>query len=202
MAIPLTILWIVGITNSLNLIDGIDGLSSGISIIAAMIYGFVFLLYGQFLSAIICYALVGALFGYLFFNFPPAKIFMGDSGSLFLGFILAILPIITFPTSGTSLILPITMLSIPILDVIAAIWRRKREKQNIFTPDRHHVHHKLMNMGVNNRNILAIVYGFCLILGIITIVYESSAAHNFMYILLGWIIVILFFIFLHYKKKD
>jgi len=201
-AIPLTIIWLIAITNALNLIDGIDGLSSGISIIAAMIFGFVFLLHGQFLPAIISFALVGALFGYLFFNFPPAKIFMGDSGSLFLGFILALLPIATFPQSGTSLVLPVTMLAVPILDVIAAIWRRKREKQNIFSPDRFHVHHKLLNMGMNNRNILAIIYGLCLVLGISAIIYESSQNHNFLFVLPSWIVISIFFIYLHYNKQD
>lgn len=201
-AIPLTIIWLIGITNSLNLIDGIDGLSSGISLFAAMIYGFTFLMHGQFLPAIISYALVGSLFGYLFFNFPPAKIFMGDSGSLFLGFILALLPIATFPQSETSLVLPITMLSIPILDVISAIWRRKREKRNIFSPDQFHVHHKLMNMGMNNRNILAIVYGLCLLLGISSIIYESSRGRSFIYVLPVWSLISIFFIFLHFKKRN
>jgi len=197
---PITILWIIGITNSINLIDGIDGLSSGISIIAAMIFGVVFLLYGQFISAIICFSLVGSLFGYLFFNFPPARIFMGDSGSLFLGFILAVLPIATFPHSGTSLILPVTMLAIPIVDVFAAIWRRIRDKRNIFSPDKFHIHHKLLNLGINNRNILAIIYGMCLILGMVVIIYELNPEQNFTYVLLSWILVIGFFIYLHFNK--
>lgn len=201
-SIPITLIWLVGITNSLNLIDGIDGLSSGISIIASMIYGFVFLMHGQLLPAIICYALVGSLFGYLFFNFPPAKIFMGDSGSLFLGFVLALLPISAFPESSTSLVLPITMLSIPILDVVAAIWRRKREGRNIFSPDRYHVHHKMMNLGLSTRNILAIIYGLCLVLGITAIVFESSKKQNFIVVLFSWVLIASFFLFLHYTKKD
>ena len=199
--IPLTLIWIIGITNSINLIDGLDGLSSGISVIASMIFGIVFLLNGQFLSAIICFALVGTLFGYLFFNFPPARIFMGDSGSLFLGFLLAVIPIATFPDSGTSLILPITMLSIPILDVVAAIWRRIRDKKNVFSPDRFHVHHKLLDLGLNNRNILAIVYGLCLILGIVIILFESSTNTGYIYVIIAWAIVSLFFSYLHFKKR-
>lgn len=201
-AVPLTMLWLVGITNSLNLIDGIDGLSSGISILAAMVYGFVFLLYGQYLPAIICYALVGSLFGYLFFNFPPAKIFMGDSGSLFLGFVLALLPIATFPERSTSLVLPVTVLLIPIMDVIAAIWRRKREKRDIFSPDRFHVHHKLLNMGLSNRHILAIIYGLCIVLGVAAIIFEYSKNNNFIYVTISWIIITVFFLYLHYSKKD
>lgn len=200
-AIPLTLIWLVGITNSLNLIDGIDGLSSGISIIASMIYAFVFLLHAQYLPAIICYALVGALFGYLFFNFPPAKIFMGDSGSLFLGFILAMVPITAFPESSTSLVLPVTMLLIPIMDVLAAIWRRKREKRNIFSPDRFHVHHKMMNLGLSTRNILAVIYGLCFMLGITVIIFESTADQKFIYVLIAWLVIVAFFLFLHYKKN-
>lgn len=200
-AIPLTICWYIGISNSVNLIDGIDGQSSGISIIAAIVYGFVFLLHGQLLPSIICFALVGSLFGYLFFNFPPAKIFMGDSGSLFLGFILALLPIATFPQSGTSLVLPMTMLAIPIFDVIAAIWRRMREKRDIFSPDRFHVHHKMMNMGMNNRNILAVIYGLCLLLGSSAIIFESYQGNRLLYVLPAWCVIAIFFIFLHYKER-
>lgn len=199
---PLTLLWLVGITNSLNLIDGIDGLSSGISIFATMIYGFVFLLHGLFLPAIICYALLGSLFGYLFFNFPPAKIFMGDSGSLFLGFILALLPLAAFPQSPTSLALPVTMLAIPIFDVVAAIWRRKREKRNIFSPDRFHVHHKMLNLGFSNRTILAIIYGICLVMGINVIIFEATGQKNFLLLLISLLIVAIFFIVLHYTKKE
>lgn len=202
LAIPLTIIWLVGISNALNLIDGIDGLSAGISIIAAMIFSFVFLLHGHYLPAIISYSLMGSLFGYLFFNYPPAKIFMGDSGSLFLGFILALLPIATFPQSGSSLLLPLTMLLIPILDVVAAIWRRRRDKKKVFSPDRLHVHHKLLDLGLNNRSILAIIYGLCLILGGSVLVYEYSSNNNFLYILPSWLIVIVFFIYLHYNKKN
>lgn len=199
-SIPVTVIWLVGITNSLNLIDGIDGLSSGISIIAGLIYGFVFLIHGQFFAAIITYALVGSLFGYLFFNFPPAKIFMGDSGSLFLGFILALLPIAAFPKSGTSLVLPITMLLIPIMDVVAAIWRRKREDRNIFSPDRFHIHHKMMNLGLSTRNILAVIYGLCLFLGVSSVIFEASGRKYFFIVIPGWFIIVCFFLFLHYKK--
>lgn len=200
--IPITIFWLVGLSNAINMIDGLDGLSSGISIIAAMIYGFVFLLNGLYMPAIISYALVGTLFGYLFFNFPPAKIFMGDSGSLFLGFLLALLPISASPASETSLVLPITMLSIPILDVVAAIWRRKREKRNIFSPDRHHIHHKLLNLGMSNRTILAVVYGVSLILGVVVIIYESESGQNFLPVFVTWIIIACLFILLHYNKKE
>lgn len=200
-ALPLTLLWLVGLSNAVNMIDGIDGLSSGISIIASMIYGFVFLLHGQFFSAIFCYALVGALFGYLFFNFPPAKIFMGDSGSLFLGFILALLPLVATPHSPTSLILPFTMLIIPILDVVAAIWRRSREKRNIFSPDRLHLHHKLLDLGLKTRTILALIYGICLILGIIVIIFESGTSPNYPLIISSWVVIAGLFIILHYKQK-
>ncbi|MBB6480133.1 glycosyltransferase family 4 protein [Spirochaeta isovalerica] len=200
-SVPLTILWLVGLSNALNMIDGLDGLSSGIGIIASMIFGFVFLINGQFISAIISYSLVGALFGYLFFNFPPARIFMGDSGSLLIGFLLALLPIATSPDSPSSLVLPITMLIIPIFDVVAAIWRRSREKRNIFSPDRHHIHHKLLDMGMKNRTILAIVYGLSLILGIVIIIFESTGSHNFFLVLSSWLVVAILFIVLHYKQK-
>jgi len=201
-SIPLTVLWLVGLSNALNMIDGLDGLSAGIGIIASIIFGFVFLMNGQYISAIVSYALVGALFGYLFFNFPPAKIFMGDSGSLLLGFILALLPIATAPESPNSLVLPVTMLIIPVLDVIAAIWRRSREKRNIFSPDRFHLHHKLLDLGLKNRTILAIVYGLCLGLGIVMIIFESSTPANYTLVLVAWLVMVSLFTILHYKQKN
>jgi UDP-GlcNAc:undecaprenyl-phosphate GlcNAc-1-phosphate transferase len=200
-SIPLTILWIIGVTNAINLIDGIDGLSAGISIIASMVFCIVFLFHGQYYSAIISFALTGSLFGYIFFNFPPAKIFMGDSGSLFLGFILSVLPLASFPQSPTSLVLPMTMLAIPILDVIAAIWRRTRDKKNVFSPDRFHIHHKMMDMDLGVRTILAIIYGICLILGIVTIIFEFSISRNFLWLSSAWCVTIGFFIYLHYRSK-
>ena len=201
LSIPITMIWIIGITNAINLIDGLDGLSSGISIFASIAFGIVFLISNQYLSAIICFTITGSLIGYLFYNFPPARIFMGDSGSLFLGFIFAILPIASFPNSEFSLVIPITMLAIPILDVVAAIWRRVREKRKIFSPDMYHFHHKLLKMGLNNRHILAIVYSICIILGIVSILFHFDNYLGMHYILLTWILMISFFIFLHFKKK-
>jgi UDP-GlcNAc:undecaprenyl-phosphate GlcNAc-1-phosphate transferase len=200
-SVPITIIWIIGVTNAINLIDGIDGLSAGICIIASMVYCIVFLFHGQYYSAIISFALMGSLFGYIFFNFPPAKIFMGDSGSLFLGFILSILPLASFPQSSTSLLLPMTMLAIPILDVLAAIWRRTRDKKNVFSPDRFHMHHKMIDLGISTRNILAIVYGLCLILGIVFILFDFSKSKNYIFISAVWTIAIAFFIVLHITKR-
>jgi UDP-GlcNAc:undecaprenyl-phosphate GlcNAc-1-phosphate transferase len=163
---PLTYLWIVGIMNAVNMIDGLDGLAGGISIIAAFAYGVIYAKLGLLFPALAAFALVGAISGFLVFNFPKAKIFMGDSGSLFLGFLLAVLPLLhksAFPAQAG--ILPaITVLLIPIYDVFAAILRRLRRKTSIMTPDREHLHHKLLDLGYDNRQILGFLYGSCIFL--------------------------------------
>jgi UDP-GlcNAc:undecaprenyl-phosphate GlcNAc-1-phosphate transferase len=170
---PITILWIVGITNALNLVDGMDGLCAGITGFAAFSMGIISLIQSsmQILPAIMAFALFGAVMGFLRFNFPPAKIFMGDSGSLFLGFILAILPLlgISGSASVTSLLVPITILMIPIIDTLAAIIRRVKKKKSIASPDKEHIHHKLLALGLSEKKILFVIYSVCAYLSIIAV---------------------------------
>ena len=122
---PLSIVWIIGVTNALNLIDGMDGLAGGISAFSALVFGLFFVFTGNIGAALICFVLIGVLLGFLVFNFPPAKIFMGDSGALFLGFTLSILPLIG-PASGHTeigLVPAITVLLLLIFDTLAAMIR-------------------------------------------------------------------------------
>jgi len=200
---PITIIWIVGIINAINLIDGMDGLAGTITLIAAAVYGISFMLADQFMLSILSFTLAGGIAGFLFFNFPQAKIFMGDSGSLFLGYFLGVIPLAAAPESGGSLILPLTMLVIPIGDVVAAIIRRNREGTGFFTPDREHMHHKLLNMGQDERSILSLVCIFSFLFGICSILqFYLPARKGLILIFADWLIALLFFTILHYINKN
>ena len=171
-AYPVTVLWLVGISNAINLIDGVDGLAGGISAFAALSMGIIALIQGSAVTSVLCFALFGAILGFLVFNFPPAKIFMGDSGSLFLGFCLAVFPLvggISKVSAFGTLLVPVTLLTIPILDISTSVIRRLRNKVPIIHPDKEHIHHKLLDMGLNQRQILWVLYGFSLYLSIVAI---------------------------------
>jgi UDP-GlcNAc:undecaprenyl-phosphate GlcNAc-1-phosphate transferase len=160
---PLTIFWIIAISNAVNLVDGLDGLAGGISGIAALALGICAYAQLNATPALMAFALLGAILGFMLFNYPPARIFMGDSGALFLGFTLAVIPLLK--GSGTTtlgeLLVPATVLAVPILDVVAAIVRRVREKRPIYSPDKEHIHHKLLGLGLKDTTILPIIYAFC-----------------------------------------
>jgi UDP-GlcNAc:undecaprenyl-phosphate GlcNAc-1-phosphate transferase len=163
MAVPLTVFWIVGMTNSVNLIDGIDGLAGGISAIAAAGMAIIALLQGQLLTALVALALFGALGGFLLYNWPPASIFMGDSGSHLLGFSLAILPFLDIGGAATlhTLVVPATLVLIPIVDCGAATVRRLRQRRSVGSADTDHIHYVLRDLGLSDRKILLAVYSVC-----------------------------------------
>jgi UDP-GlcNAc:undecaprenyl-phosphate GlcNAc-1-phosphate transferase len=171
LAYPFTILWMVGIANAINLVDGMDGLAGGIAGFAALAMGIIALLTGHFDTALIAFALLGGIIGFLFYNLPPARIFMGDSGSLFIGFTLAIIPLLGIsPDASTgSVLIPVTLLTVPILDTLAAIIRRIKKKMPIIAPDKEHIHHKLLELGLTDKKILTIIYSICLYLSIVSI---------------------------------
>jgi len=201
---PITIFWIIGLTNAINLIDGIDGLSATISLIAFIVYSIVFMFSGHAVLSLLGFVIAGGLVGYLYFNFPPAKLFMGDSGSLQLGFLLAILPLIAEPDSGSIILMPVTMLSIPILDVFFSIARRKRKGIPLSHPDMEHLHHKLLAVGLENRTILAIISGVMMLLAVPVLLFFMQPKEDIMpFILLAWLIILILFIILHrvYHRK-
>ena len=158
--IIVTILWIIGITNAVNLIDGLDGLAAGISGIASAVIAVLALWQGNAVLAVVMLALCGSLTGFLFFNFHPAKIFMGDSGSLFLGFILAVSSVMTAAKSealvGTCL--PIIVLGIPIFDTFFSVLRRYLDRRGIMSPDRGHFHHVLLKRGLKQHHVAMLAY--------------------------------------------
>ena len=171
MAVPLTVFWIVGMTNSVNLIDGIDGLAGGISAIAAAGMAVIALLQGQLLTALVALALFGALGGFLLYNWPPASIFMGDSGSHLLGFALAILPFLEIGGAATlhTLVVPATLVLIPIVDCGAATVRRLRQRRSVGSADNDHIHYVLRALGMSDRKILLAVYPVCAYLAVVAI---------------------------------
>lgn len=165
---PFTVLWIVSIINAVNLIDGLDGLAAGISTIAAITMAIVGYASGQYLMASMAMILIGATLGFLKYNFHPAKIFMGDTGSMFLGYNLAIFAVMGFAKSFTllSLVPPLLVLAIPILDTLFAIIRRKMNHKPIFKPDKNHLHHCLLKYGFSHRDTVLIIYAVSAVLAL------------------------------------
>lgn len=167
-AIPATIFWIVGLTNTVNLIDGLDGLAAGVATIAAVTIFLVALQQDFLLVAVLTAALAGAAIGFLYYNFNPARIFMGDTGSMFLGFMLAGISIIGAVKSAATiaLIVPILALGLPILDTTFAIVRRYRGGVPIFKPDKGHLHHRLLDLGFSQRQAVLLMYVISALLGL------------------------------------
>ena len=179
-SVILTILWIVGITNAINLIDGLDGLSSGITLIACISLLIIFCLNGSPLIAIILItALIGALVGFLPFNFAPAKTFIGDTGSNFLGFMLAVISILGIAKTYTLavIILPVIVLGLPIFDVVWAIIRRiikGKSLKAVFKADKGHLHHKLVVKGFSQKQAVLILYGISAAFGMFAVILFDS----------------------------
>ena len=171
-AIPFTLLWVVSLTNMLNLIDGLDGLAAGVSIIAAVTVFLMAMDQQLWLVAVMTAALAGSALGFLHFNFSPAKIFMGDTGSMFLGYMLAAVSVAgTVKSAATiALIVPMVALGLPIMDTACAIIRRFNNGQPIFKPDRGHLHHRLLDMGLTQKQVVLILYLVSILLGISAIV--------------------------------
>ena len=169
IAAVLTVFWIVGMINSINWIDGLDGLSSGVAFIAAVTLGLISLTTqvgqaGQPLIAVLCFALAGALLGFLRWNFFPATIFTGTSGVQFVGFTLAVLAILGTAKVAVALL----VLGVPIIDTFWIIVRRVSQGGSPFTPDRSHIHHRLLDLGFSHRQTVLAIYGICLALAILS----------------------------------
>lgn len=162
----LTVVWVVGIVNTVNLIDGLDGLAAGTSAITAVTLFLVGYQKGQFIAAIMAVALMGGALGFLKYNFNPARIFMGDTGSMFLGFMLAAISIEGALKSTTTIALavPVLALGFPIFDTTIAIVRRYLNKVPIFQADKGHFHHKLVEKGLSHKQAVLVIYCICAIL--------------------------------------
>lgn len=176
----ITILWIVGVTNAINLIDGLDGLSSGISLISCISLLIIFLMNGSpTIATVLVTAMSGALVGFLPYNFSPAKTFIGDTGSNFLGFMLAVVSILGVAKTYTAavIVLPVIVLGLPIFDVLFAIIRRIAKGKSIkavFKPDKGHLHHRLVEKGFSQKQAVLILYGLSASLGMFAIILFDS----------------------------
>ncbi len=160
ISLPLTIFWIIGFVNTVNLIDGLDGLAAGIATIASIAIALLAFQMGQWVAAAAMIAMTGACLAFLQYNFNPAKIFMGDTGSMFLGYIISAVSVMgSMKTVATAvLIVPLLALTVPITDTLLAIVRRKSSGVPIFSPDKNHLHHRLLAKGLNQKQVVLVMY--------------------------------------------
>ena len=172
----ITILWLIAITNAVNLIDGLDGLAAGIAAISALCIGYVAYIHGQYVPTLAMMAIAGAALGFLPYNFNPAKIFMGDSGSELLGFSIAAVSILGTVKSATMVvvIIPALVLGLPIFDTIMAIFRRLAKHQSIGTADKEHLHHRIMKAGFGQKRAVMILYCISGIMGIVAVLFSRG----------------------------
>jgi len=196
LAIPLTLLWIVGCTNAINLIDGLDGLAAGVSGIAIATILAMAAIMGSETIMLLSAPLLGSIVGFLRHNFHPAKIFMGDSGSLFLGFSLATLSMLGFKqVTIVSFVTPLLIIGVPLSDTFFAIVRRIVNKRPIFAPDKGHLHHCLRELGFSHRGTVLIIWGIAAFFGATAIfmstVVPSSAANWVTFVVIAVLVCIL-----------
>jgi UDP-GlcNAc:undecaprenyl-phosphate GlcNAc-1-phosphate transferase len=179
-----TVLWIVGMINSVNFIDGLDGLSSGIAMIAALTLGAISLTADPVepYVAMFCFALAGALFGFLRWNFHPASIFAGTSGIMLVGYSLAVLSIL----GAAKVAVAALVLGVPIMDTFWIIVRRTASGRSPFAPDRGHIHHRLLDMGLSHRNTVLVIYGVCIVLAGLSL---TLSGRGQIYAFLGLVVI-------------
>ncbi len=198
-----TFCWVIGVVNAFNLIDGLDGLCGSLAFTTTLTLGIIYTLSGNNIS-VICFILAASILGFLCFNWPPAKLFMGDCGSQFLGFMLATLPLIPADSviEFNKFLIIASVAAFPIFDTIAAIWRRIRDKRPIMSPDKSHLHHKLLNLGYTKKSSLYLVVFIQLHLcSLVIISYLLGTYKGMMVLLLTLFFVTLFFTFIHYTSQ-
>ena len=171
LSIPITIIWVIGVTNAVNLIDGLDGLACGLSAISSIFLFIIFIVIGNTTMALMVLILAGACLGFLPYNFNPAKIFMGDTGSMFLGFILAGMSIQGTVKYATTIIMfvPLAIIGLPLYDTLVTIIRRFTQGESIMSPDKQHFHHRMLLMGLNQKQVALLSYLVNILLGLLTI---------------------------------
>ncbi|MBV8171168.1 MAG: undecaprenyl/decaprenyl-phosphate alpha-N-acetylglucosaminyl 1-phosphate transferase [Candidatus Eremiobacteraeota bacterium] len=170
--IPFSLFWFLGMVNAINFLDGLDGLVAGYTLIACIALTIISLMKGQYLVAITTCAIAGSAGGFLPYNYSPARIFMGDGGSLFVGFVLATVGVMGTEKQAVaiSLVVPLLILALPILDTAKVIARRLHKGAPIAAADREHVHHQLLDLGLSQRQAVLLIYAVCGILGVVAIV--------------------------------
>ncbi|NCU17691.1 MraY family glycosyltransferase [Pallidibacillus pasinlerensis] len=192
ICIIVTLIWIIGITNAINLIDGLDGLASGVSTIALLSILIMAIMDGQLFIVILCTVLIGSNIGFLFHNFHPAKIYMGDTGSLFLGYSIAYISILGLFKKLTlfGFVIPVIVLGVPIFDTLFAIVRRLLNGEKIMTPDKKHIHHQLLAAGFSHRTTVLIIYGISAVFGLLAIIFSNASINYLLIITLIWALLV------------
>lgn len=176
VSVLVTVLWVVGITNAINLIDGLDGLATGVSTIGLISMFVMAIIDTQLAAASLCIILIGANIGFLIHNFYPAKIYMGDTGSNFLGYSIAVVSMLgLFKNIALfSFIIPVIVLAVPIFDTLFAIVRRAYNKEHIMLADNKHIHYRLIKAGYSHRKSVLIIYGFSALFGSMAILFSNA----------------------------
>ena len=193
LSIPVTIFWVCGITNTINLIDGLDGLASGVSMICAISMFFITYRMGRYEVSMVCALVAGACLGFLPFNFNPAKIFMGDTGALYLGFMLSYISISGFLKQAAILMIfvPVLILGVPVFDTAFAMVRRKLSGKSMVEADKGHLHHRLLKMGLNQRQTVVILYSISAIFGVLANLISRFHSSIALVISLGVLLIII-----------
>lgn len=204
LSIPLTVIWIVAITNAVNLIDGLDGLAAGVASISSICMLTIALMVSESNIAILTACIAGACVGFLPYNFNPASIFMGDSGSNFLGFLLACISIegLFKGYAVISFAVPLLLLALPIFDTSVAILRRIKNKKPVMAPDRGHLHHKLVDMGFSQKQAVLILYTITAVLGLSAIILTGFGALRAILLLAGALFAMLISIYFFKERKN
>ncbi len=200
VAWPITVVYLVAFANIINLIDGLDGLASGIVTISSLAIMIVALIQGQYAAAFLCAALIGSCLGFLRYNFHPASIFMGDSGALSLGFLMGIISLLATAKSAmlVSILIPVVAAAIPVLDTLAAIIRRVRGHRPIDEADKGHLHHRLLELGYSQREVTLIMWAWTAAFSVcsVALVFTSGWANGVVWLVIVGLCV---FILTHFK---
>ena len=193
LSLVITVLWLIGASNAVNLIDGLDGLAGGVSLISSLSLGLLCILIGNNTYGIVTFILAASILGFLKYNFYPASIFMGDTGALFLGFILGELAILGALKGATfiSFMLPILILGIPILDTVWSILRRALSGKPIMNADENHLHHRLLNRGFSHRQTVLFIYCISAILGVTAVLVSGISTINMVIVVVAVVLIIL-----------
>jgi UDP-GlcNAc:undecaprenyl-phosphate/decaprenyl-phosphate GlcNAc-1-phosphate transferase len=191
LSIPFTMIWIIGITNAINLIDGLDGLAGGVSTIALVSIAGMSYIQGNVYVTAIALIVAASTSGFLLYNFHPAKIFMGDTGALFLGYIIGVLSLLGYKNvTFISLIIPVIILGVPISDTFFAIIRRLVNKQPLSAPDKSHLHHCLLRTGFSHQQTVLLIYAMSTVFGLVAFIFSQATVWGSMIVILTLLIVI------------
>lgn len=206
LSIPITIFWIVGITNTINLIDGLDGLAAGVSMISSISLMFIAKSFGFYDISILAAIVAGACLGFLPYNFNPAKIFMGDAGALFLGFVLSYISIegVMKSAAALTIFVPVLILAVPVFDTAFAMVRRKLSGKSIVAADKGHLHHRLLRLGLNQRQTVLVLYFISIVFGLLANLLSNIDAKLGIFIssLVIFSIILIAYMFGMFKSKE